>query len=395
MRDYQHIHQAVDGASPDLFAVSAFIHDNPELGHHEVKAQARLVEEFRRRGFEVEEGVGGFPTSFRATYTSGLPGPIVAFLAEYDALPGLGHGCGHNLICSAALGAAMALRAVVEREKLGGTVMVVGTPAEEVPPPVKGLMVERGVFEGADVAMIAHGRDRTCAGGHLLAVDAFDFEFQGKAAHASGNPEDGVSALDAAILTMHALELLREHVRSDVRIHGIITDGGQAPNVVPDRAALRYYVRALDRPYLEQVSRRVEDCARAGALATSAGVTITPLGKWEPRRNIDVLNRRLLKHATAAGAQRIGDHPPSLGSADFGNLTQHLPAATLYVELVPEGVALHTPEVVKAAGGEPGRRALLIGAKALAATAYDLLTDPGFLAQVKEQFTAADVVGAR
>jgi amidohydrolase len=387
MSHHEDLHEAIDAMAPDLWAVSSFIHANPELGHHEVKAQARLVEELRGRGFTVEQGIGGFSTSFRAVYSAGS-GPVVAFMAEYDALPEIGHGCGHNLICSAALGAAIALKATVERQKLGGTVMVIGTPAEEVPPPVKGLMVERGVFDGVDVAMIAHGRDRTCAGGPLLAVDAFDFEFRGKTAHASASPEEGVSALDAAILTVHALEILREHVRSDVRIHGIVTDGGQAPNVVPDHAALRYYVRALDRPYLESVSRRVEACARAGALATGAAVTITPLGKWEPRRNIDVLNRRLLQHAAAAGAQRIGEHPPSLGSADFGNLSQHLPAATLYVELVPEGVALHTPEVAAAAGAEPGRRALLIGAKTLAATAYDLLTDTGFIAEVKEQFTA-------
>lgn len=388
MSHHADLHRAIDVMAPDLWAVSSFIHANPELGHHELKAQARLVEELRVRGFTVEQGVAGFPTSFRATYTVGS-GPAVAFVAEYDALPELGHGCGHNLICSAALGAATAVKTAMERGKLGGTVMVVGTPAEEVPPPVKGLMVERGIFEGADVAMIAHGRDRTCAGGPLLAVDAFDFEFRGKAAHASASPEEGVSALDAAVLTMHALELLREHVRSDVRFHGIVTNGGQAPNVVPDRAALRYYVRALDRPYLEKVSRRVEECARAGALATGASVTITPLGKWEPRRNVDALNRRLLQHAAAAGAERIGEHPPSLGSADFGNLSQRVPAATLYVELVPEGVALHTPEVVMAAGSEPGRRALLIGAKALASTAHDLMTDPAFLAQVKEQFEAA------
>jgi amidohydrolase len=385
MKTPQRLYAAIDALAEELWALSSFIHANPELGHQEVQAQARLVSVLRAQGFAVEEGVGGFPTAFRARFAAGS-GPLIAFLAEYDALPGLGHGCGHNLICAAAVGAAWALKDAMEREHVPGTVIVVGTPAEEVPPPVKGLMAERGVFDGTDVAMIAHGRDRTCSGGALLAVDAFDFTFRGRAAHAAANPEDGISALDAALLTMHAVEMLREHVRSDVRIHGIITDGGQAPNVVPDRAALRYYVRALDRAYVEQVSRRVEGCARAGALATGAELTVTPLGRWEPRRNVEVLNQRLLAHAAEAGAERIGEHPPSLGSADFGNLSQRLPAATLYVELVPPGVALHTPEVVRAAGGEPGRRALLIGAKALAATGYDLLTDPPFLAQIQAQF---------
>lgn len=375
----------IDKLADDLWALSSFIHAHPELAHQEVQAQAHLVATLRTQGFEVEEGVGGFPTAFRARFSSGER-PAVAYVAEYDALPRLGHGCGHNLVAAAAVGAACALKTAIQRARLSGTVLVVGTPAEEVPPPVKGVMAERGVFDGTDVAMIAHGHDRTCSGGRLLAVDAFDFEFRGRAAHAAASPEEGVSALDAAVLTMHAVELLREHVRSDVRIHGIITDGGQAPNIVPERSALRYYVRALDRPYVEQVSRRVQDCARASALATGASLTIIPLGKWEPRRTVAALNHRLLEHAAAAGAERIGEHPPGLGSADFGNLSQYLPAATLYVELVPEGVALHTPEVVHAAGSGPGRRALIIGAKALAATGYDLLTDPAFLAEVRQQF---------
>jgi amidohydrolase len=373
----------------ELVALSDYIYANPEVGHQEFKAQTRLIDEFAQRGFTVERGVGGFATAFKATYSRGRPGRTIAFVAEYDALPGLGHGCGHNLICTAALGAASSLKGRIDAEDLGGTVVVLGCPAEETAPPAKGFMVERGVFDGIDVIMIAHGRDRTCTGGELLAVDALELQYHGRASHAATNPEDGVSALDAAMLTMHAIEMLREHVRSDVRIHGVVTDGGQAPNVVPERAALRYYVRALDRPYLERVVRRVEDCARAGALATGAAVTITNLGKWEPRLNVETLNSHLLEHGRQAGAERIKAHPPSLGSADFGNVTQHLPAATLYVELVPEGTALHTRAVVEAAGGEPGRRAMLIGAKAMACTAYDLLTDAGLLQQITDEFRAA------
>lgn len=384
------IHKSIEAMRGELVALSDYIHANPEIGHKEFKAQTRLVDEFERRGFTVEQGVGGFATAFKAAYSRGRSGQTVAFLAEYDALPGLGHGCGHNLICTAALGAASSLKGRIDEENLGGTVVVVGCPAEETAPPVKGLMVERGILDGIDVALIAHGRDRTCTGGQLLAVDALEFQYHGRASHASANPEDGISTLDAAMLTMHAIESLREHVRSDARIHGIVTDGGQAPNVVPERAALRYYVRALDRPYLERVVRRVEDCARAGALATAAEVTITNLGKWEPRLNVEALNIRLLEHARRAGAERIKPHPPSLGSADFGNVTQHLPAATLYVELVPEGTALHTRAVVEAAGGEPGHRAALIGAKAMACTAYDLLTDPGLFRQITDEFRAAN-----
>lgn len=385
------IHQRVDEIAPELFAVSDYIHANPEVGHQEFKAQARLVAEFEQRGFVVEKGIGGFATSFKATLPQSRQGPTVAFIAEYDALPGLGHGCGHNLICTAALGAATVIKSMIEQENLPGNIVVFGTPAEETPPPVKGKLVDEGIFDEVDVVMISHGRDLTCTGGDLLAINAFDFHFKGKASHASANPEDGISALDAALLSVHAIEMLREHVRSDVRIHGIITNGGQAANVVPERASLRYYIRALDRPYLDKVAPRVLNCARAGALATGAELTITELGQWETRLNVEALNELLLENARLAGAQRIKPHPPSLGSADFGNVTHRLPAATLYIELVPEGTALHTTEVVAAAGGDAGRNVIKIGAKAMADSAYDLFTKPDLLAQIKREF--AEVKG--
>lgn len=378
----------VDEMAADLFEVSDYVHANPELAHHEFKAQARLVEEFERRGFQVEKGVGGFPTSFTASLPMKEGGPTVAFLAEYDALPDIGHACGHNLICTAALGAAAALQPSMS--DLPGNIVVIGTPAEEGgSPPVKGAMLERGVFDGVDVALIAHGRDLTCTGGKYLARTSLELVFRGKASHAATNPEDGISALDAALLTMHGVEILREHVRRDVRVHGIITDGGQAPNVVPERAAIKYSVRALDRPYLDRVVSRVEDCARAGALATGAEVTIQRLGTLENRLNVQALNERLLENAREAGAERIGPHPPSFGSADFGNITHAMPGATLYIELVPEGISFHTREMAEAAGGEAGHRAVLIGAKAMALTTYDLFANPGLMAQVKREFAEA------
>jgi amidohydrolase len=247
-------------------------------------------------------------------------------------------------------------------------------------------MIEKGIFDNVDIAMITHGRDRTCTGGQLLAVNVLEFIYKGKGSHASASPEDGISALDAALLTMHGIEMLREHVRSDVRIHGIITDGGQAANIVPERAVMRYYVRALDRPYLESVVLRVENCARAGALATGAEVQISTLGKLENRLNVKTLNALLLDNARLAGAQRIMPHPPSLGSADFGTVTHALPAATLYVEVIPEGTALHTKEMEEAAGGKEGHEALLIGAKAMACTVYDLLKEPKLIKKIMEEF---------
>jgi amidohydrolase len=386
------IGRRIDELAQDLFAVSDYIHANPELAHQEFKAQARLVQEFERQGFFVEKGVGGFETAFKASLPPTREGPTVAFLAEYDALPGVGHGCGHNIICTAALGASAALKPLMEEVR--GNIVVIGTPAEEgSSPPVKPTMIERGVFDGVYVSLITHARDITCTGGHYLAVESMDFRYRGKPSHASSNPEDGISALDAALLTMHAIELLREHVRSDVRLHGVITDGGQAPNVVPERASVRYYVRALDRPYLDQVVDRVKNCARAGALASGADVEIVTLAQLENRLNVETLNQLVIENAAKAGAQRIKPHPASLGSADFGNVTHAMPAATLYVAVAPEGVPWHTAEMAEAAGGELGHQGILIGAKAMAWTAFDILTQPDLMEQMRQEFVAAKANG--
>jgi amidohydrolase len=378
----------IDENEIDLIKISNEIHTNPELGHQEYKAQSLLTETLDRWGFIVQRSVGGFETSFVSSLPDKKDGPTIAILAEYDALPGLGHACGHNLIAAAALGAAHATRSF--SGELQGNIVVIGTPAEEgSSPPVKAGMIERGIFDEVDIAMMAHGRDRTCTGGQLLAVNTLEIIYRGKASHASANPEDGVSALDAALLSIHGIEMLREHVRSDVRIHGIITDGGQAANIVPERSAMRYYVRALDRPYLETVVSRVENCARAGAMATGAEVQIITLGKLDNRLNIDTLNKLLLNNARLAGAQRIKPHPLSLGSSDFGTLSHTLPAATLYIEVIPEGTALHTKEMEKAAGSKEGHRAVLIGAKAMACTIYDLLTNPWLVEKIKREFIKA------
>jgi amidohydrolase len=387
------IHHQIDEMAPQLYAVSDYIHANPELGHSEFKAQARLVEEFEKRGFDVERAIVGFPTSFRATLPQRRPGPTVALIAEYDALPGLGHACGHNLSGAAALGASAVLKGMIEAGELTGNIQVIGTPGEEVPPGTKGVMVDQGVFDDVDVAMITHAKDRTHTGGQLRAMNAIKFHFKGKPSHAAAGPEKGISALDAALLTVHAIELLREHVRSDVRIHGIVTDGGDAPNIVPERASLYYFVRALDRPGLEQVVARVENCARGGALATGADVDIENLGSTDSRLNVTGLNDLLLENARQAGAQRILPPPSGFGSADFGNVTQTLPAATLYVELTPEGTPLHTIGVAEAAGGEAGHHVVRVGAKAMACTAYQLMTQADLLTAIKEEFAAVKAEG--
>src|SRR6267142_3715607 len=235
------ISQAVDRLADELDALSKKIHDNPELAYQEVKASAWLCEFLGKQGFKVEQGVGGVETAFRATLETG-EGPTVAILCEYDALPGIGHACGHNIIATSGAGAGAALAAV--RDKLpGGRIQVIGTPAEEGGGG-KVKLIKAGVFKGVDCAMMIHGFDRTILHQDLLGIARGTFEFAGKASHASADPWEGVNALDAVIQMYNAVSMLRQQVRPDCRIHGIITSGGAAANIIPEYAAAVFYVRA-------------------------------------------------------------------------------------------------------------------------------------------------------
>lgn len=380
----QRISEAIDQRRPDLNALNAFIHKNPELGHREHEASVRVCGVLADEGFVVTRGVAGLETAFTAVFRAKRPGPTVAFVAEYDALPELGHACGHNLISVSSVGAAIGLAKVIE--DIGGAVEVIGTPSEEGPPQGKVTMVDRGVFDEVDVVLMMHGSDRTSVGGGNLALQTIEMTFHGKAAHAAKFPWEGVSALDAALLTAHAIELHREHVLPDVRIHGIITDGGQAPNIVPERAAMRYYVRGLTTETVASVVRKVENSARGCAAAIGASVDFNAHPRIDSKILIPTLDRLLLENAREAGADRILPPEEALGSTDFGNVSQRVPAASLKTEVSPLGVGVHTKLFADAAGGPAGERAIIIAAKTLAWTGLQLMTDSGVLDMVKAEF---------
>jgi len=378
----ENILKTIETLTPRLLSVNDYIYKNPELGHQEFKAKKILTGLLKEYGFTIQDGIDKLETAFKAVYPSHRQGPNIAFIAEYDALPGLGHACGHNLIASGAVGAGISLAQNIPF----GKVSVIGTPAEEIPPSAKQKMIDNGVFDDADIASIIHGADRTTTKSGSLAVEPIDYKFKGKASHAAKYPHLGISALDAAIITMQAIEMLREHVRSDVRIHGIVTDGGRAPNIVPESAALSYFARALDTDYLDEVVRRMDDCAHAGALATGAHLEIVHKGRVANKLLLDSLNDLLLENAQQAGALQILGAETELGSTDFGNLTHYIPGATLKVAIMKPGQSLHTIEAFKAAGSELGHRAIVIGALAMAWTGYDLLIDPQKLETVKNEF---------
>ncbi len=374
----------VDALRDEIQHVSEFIHQHPEVGHQEHQSAAFLVEELKRQGFTVEVGVAGLPTAFKAVYKGRNAGPTIAFCAEYDALPEIGHACGHNLIAAAAYGAACAL--VPLMGELSGTIIVMGTPAEEVSPPVKGIMIEKGVFDGVDVALTIHGGDRTTVGMNRLAVDSMEITYTGRTSHAAASADRGRSALDGALLAIHGIEMLREHVRQDARMHGIIKDGGEAANIVPGRAILHYMVRALDSDYVDHVAERMKKCFAAGALATETEMEIRHLGKLDSAKYMKTLNSRLIDYAEKAGAIQVMDPSPTTASTDFGNVSHAMPAAELSVGFVPVGTAGHSCEYREAAASEAGLHAALVGAKALASVAYDLLTEPEYLQSVLAEF---------
>src|SRR5439155_19603695 len=286
--------EAVERRASELIETSNWIHAHPEIGHQEVEAARRLSGLLESAGIPVEAGTAGMGTAFKAELGGKRgPRPRIAILAEYDALPGLGHGCGQNLIGTSAVGAGLALSEVLP--ELQGSIWVLGTPAEESAAPNSGgkvHMVNAGIFSDVDAAIMFHpGTETAVTLDTSLAARGFEFYFHGKAAHAAGAPEEGVNALDAVVLMYNAISVLRQQVRSDVRIHGIILSGGAAANIIPDYAAIRYRTRADDSDYLEEVVQRVIACAEGAATATGCRLEWT---EYMPGYENNMRNKVLL-----------------------------------------------------------------------------------------------------
>lgn len=361
------------------------IGQRPELGYEEFFASGLLTEQLEAAGFRVTRNVLDMETAFIAEYRSPKPGPVLGLLCEYDALPELGHACGHHLICTMSLAAAISLIPAVDQ--LGGTVRVYGTPAEETSG-AKVPMASAGLFDDLDAALMAHPHHRYEASGTSLAMDAVQVEFFGKAAHAAANPQDGINALDAVLLLFNAINALRQQTRSDTRIHGIIADGGKAPNIIPDYACARFYVRSEDRAYTSVLTEKLKACAQGAAQQTGCTVDIGfyEFSYDELRTNevlSDAFNRNLNELGIPSSAIHRGKDN---GSLDLGNVSHRCPAIHPYVQICEAPYALHTPEFRDAAMSEEAFGRMLIGAKALAGTACDLLADPALRAEVKRAF---------
>jgi amidohydrolase len=382
------VQRAIDQVSEDLRSLSLSIHGTPELNFEEVHAHQVLTDYLEGNGFAVERGAYEMPTAFRAVAGSGSP--IVAVLCEYDALPGIGHACGHNLIAASGIAAGLALKEVVGDGN--GTVVVLGSPAEEGGGG-KVFMVERGAFEGVDAAMMLHPTPGDAAWPNIIAIQTLEVEYFGKNAHAAAFPHQGVNALDALVLAYNAVSLLRQQLTSDVRVHGVIRHGGDKPNIIPDHTAAEFYLRARDDRGLEELKRRVLACFEGAATATGCRLEHRWVGK--PYSNMATCNP--LAEAYVENARSIGKQLPARGagpldaipgSTDMGNVSHVVPSIHPMFGIHTRA-GNHTPEFTAAAATPEAHDAMLTAAKAMAMTALDVLFRPDLREAAKEDFAAA------
>jgi len=373
----------IEACRHQLRQLSLKIHSSPELGFQEVKAAAWLTQYLEENGFSIERGICELPTAFRGSYGQGKP--AIAILAEYDALPKLGHACGHNLIAGCAVGAAVASKPAIDR--FGGSVLVIGTPAEELYGG-KGIMAERGAFDKVDMAMMVHPGVHDTATTQALACVGLEVEFFGKAAHAATRPERGINALEAMLQSFATINSLRQHIKDKARIHGIITDGGEAANIVPAHSAGNFLVRAEDDTYLDELKERVINCFIGAATASGARLEYQ-WGKvrYATLRNNPTLARLFKQNMQSLGRKmQLSDPSKAFGSTDMGNVSQIVPSIHPTVAIAPVEVAAHSPEFASAAASEAGIQGLLDAAKALAMTVVDLVASPEIVIRIKQEF---------
>jgi amidohydrolase len=365
----------LDEARGRLVELSHRIHANPEIGFHEEKAAAWLTEALAEAGFQVERGAGNLPTAFVATVGSG---PLhVAICAEYDCLPGIGHACGHNIIATAGIGAGIAAARVAD--EVGLTVRVIGTPAEEGGGG-KIILLERGAFDGVHAAMMVHPAPMDVAEPPVIAVSHFDVHYTGKASHASSYPEIGINAADALTIAQVAIGLLRQHIRPNDRIHGIVTKGGDAPNIVPAHTSAKYYVRARTLGQLEEIREKVNRCFEAGARATGCTLEIVEVEQPYAEMRHDAEIAALYKRNAEALGRVFPDFGAAnlmrwAGSTDMGNISLAMPAIHPMIGINSLPAVNHQPEFTEHCATEIADQAVYDGALALAWTAIDLALD--------------------
>ena len=388
-RFIESIEKAVAEAAPDLKKLALDIHANPELGRQEYKAAKWQAELMTKYGFEVEEEYLGIPTAYKAVYKSGKPGLKIAMLAEYDALPEIGHACGHNLIAMIGTGSGIAIKHVVD--ELGGEVHVIGTPAEETEG-AKATMARMGAFKEYDVAMMAHPFEEAGSSMNTSAMYARKFEFFGRTSHAAGAPEEGINALDAMINFFNLINALRQQTKDDARIHGIITHGGSAANVIPEYTSSLFYIRAHKVAYVEELFKKISACAEGAAVGTGCTVKISKVEEDFK----DLCTNMYLNELSCQMVEKFGEKLERFGlmtiggSSDAGDVSYECPTVQLAAGMGPredgKSYAPHTIEFTEMTCTEQAMNHCLSYAKGFAMTAAQLLSNPAHMEAIRAEF---------
>jgi len=365
---------AVDAARDEILDLSHRIHADPEVAFEEEHAAGWVADVLARHGYAVERPAGRLATAIRATKAGGRDGagPRIGILAEYDALPGLGHGCGHNTMAASGVGAAIALAAVAD--ELPGEIVFLGAPAEERGSG-KAIMIEDGLFEGIDAALLFHPCDRNHVQSFPLASEDVEVVFHGLQAHAASDPWKGRNALDAMILLFSSVGLWRQQLRTDARVHGIIQEGGTAANIIPDRTRAWFMLRSPDQTYYEEMKARFRELAEAAAMATATTVDVTFSGGATTMKPNATLEARWIANAAAYGIEDQGPDPNS-GSTDMGNVSWVCPTIHPDLAIAPEGTPGHSILFRDAAATPVADETTLLAATLVAQVAFELFTDP-------------------
>ncbi len=386
MERNQKVTETVRKLAPELKELARFIHDNPELGMKEYKACEAQTNLLKKYGFDVTVGVCGFETAYKAVYRGKKPGPKIAMLAEYDALPEIGHACGHNLIAMVGVGSGIAMRE--SADQYGGEIYVIGTPAEETMG-AKVAMSEAGIFDEMDVVMMSHPMDEDRDYMNTMAMKSYRIQYYGKPAHAAAAPEEGINALDAAISFFNMVNALRQQTREDARLHGIIVNGGSAPNVVPDYTEIIYSARANKMAYLETLTDKVVNCIKAAALGTGCRVEYEKADEDFKDTNSNQvladLNTRQME-ALGVTVQRSAGKTAT-GSSDLGDVSYVCPSIQSNFNICgddPKGA--HTPEFAELAGTEAAMDRGLLYVEGFVMTAIELMREPKYLKAIKAEF---------
>ncbi|WP_053038342.1 M20 family metallopeptidase [Staphylococcus haemolyticus] len=385
MSNKQGILDYIENNKYDYVEISHRIHERPELGNEEIFASRTLIDKLKENDFDIETDIAGHATGFIATYDSGQEGPVIGYLAEYDALPGLGHACGHNIIGTASVLAGSALKQVIDR--IGGKVVVLGCPAEEGGEngSAKASYVKAGIIDDIDIALMIHPGNATYPTIDTLAVDVLDIKFYGKSAHASENADEALNALDAMISYFNGVAQLRQHIKKSQRVHGVILDGGKAANIIPDFTHARFYTRATTRKELDILTEKVNQIARGAAIQTGCDYEFGPIqngvNEFIKTPKLDELFE---KYALEVG-EDVSHDDFGFGSTDTGNVSHIAPTIHPHVKIGSRNLVGHTHRFREAAASVHGDQALIHGAKIIALMGLELIENKGMFDEIVQQ----------